>query len=113
MDQKPKFIGTDESGDEYEVEYPELLYTVPFTPMIDRIEEEKPELLDGFHKIFQEVEPEIFQNYFNQLIDIKRVEHRMIITTKSFRQKSLIEKFYLPLIAEAFQVTNIRIISQG
>jgi uncharacterized protein (UPF0335 family) len=113
MDRKPKFVGTDETGAEYEMEYPELLYTVPFTPMIDRIEEEKPELLDGFHIIFKEVGPEIFQNCFNQLIDIKKVDHRMIITTKSFRQKSFLEKFYLPLICEAFQVTNIRIISVG
>lgn len=113
MDNRPKFIGTDEKGAEYEVEYPELLYTVPFTPMLDRVEKESPELVDGFHKIFSEVGPEIFQNYFNQLIEIKKVEHRMIITTKSYRQKSIIEKFYLPLIAEAFQVTNIRIISQG
>ena len=113
MDKKPKFIGTDEDGMEYEIEYPQLLYTVPFTPMIERIEAEKPELLEGFHIIFKEVGPEIFQNYFNQLIDIKKVDHRMIITAKSFRQKSIIEKFYLPLISEAFQVTNIRIIAQG
>ncbi|MDD3386776.1 MAG: hypothetical protein PHX92_02535 [Candidatus Pacebacteria bacterium] len=113
MDQKPKFIGTDEAGSEYEIEYPELLYTVPFTPMLDRIEEEKPELIGGFHMIFKEVGPEIFQNYFNQLIDIKKAEHRMIITTKNYRHKSFLEKFYLPLICEAFQVTNIRIISQG
>lgn len=113
MEKKPKFIGTDQDGEEYEVEYPTMLYTVPFTPMLDRIESEKPELLDGFHKIFKEVGPEIFQNYFNQLIDIKKVDHRMIITTKNYLHKSFLEKFYLPLIAESFEVTNLRIISQG
>ena len=112
-DYKPKFVGTDHLGEEYEMEYPEVLYTVPFTPMIDRLEEEKPELLDGFHKIYTQVGPEIFQNYFNQLVDIKKVDTRMIITAKSYRQKCLLEKDYLPLICEAFSVTNIRIISQG
>jgi len=113
MDNKPKFVGTDEKGNEYEVEYPELLYTVPFTPMIDRLEKENPELLDGFHKIFKEVGPEIFQNYFNQLINIKKVDHRMLITTKNYPHKSFLEKFYLPLIAESFEVTSIRIVSEG
>ncbi len=112
MEDRPKFIGTDQEGQEYEMEYPDLLYTVPFTPMLDRIEAEKPELLDGFHKIFKAVEMDVFQNYFNQLVDIKKVDHRMIITTKNYRHKSFLEKFYLPLLAESFEVTNIRIISQ-
>ena len=81
--------------------------------MIDRVEEEKPELLEGFHKIFTAIGPEEFQNYFNQLVDIKKVDQRMIITTKNFRHKSIIERQYLPLICESFGVTNIRIISQG
>lgn len=111
MDNKPKFVGQDEHGTEYEVEYPEGLYTVPFTPMIDRLEEENPELLDGFHKIFLEVGPEIFQNYFNQLVNIKKSEHRMIITTKNLMHKSYLEKFYYTLISESFEVTNLRIIA--
>lgn len=113
MDKKPNFIGQDENGLEYEVEYPEALYTEKFTPMIDRLEKESPELLDGFHMIFKEVGPEIFQRYFNQLVNIKRAEHRMIITTKNLMHRSILEKFYISLIKEAFQVTNLRIIAQG
>lgn len=113
MDQKPKFVGQDENGVEFEMDYPVGLYTVPFTPMLDRLEEENPELLDGFHAIFKEVGPEIFQNYFNQLISIKKVDHRMIITTKNLLHKTYLEKSFLPLIAETFQVTSLRIIAQG
>ncbi len=113
MDKKPKFVGTDAQGQEYEIAYPELLYTVEFTPMIDRIETEKPELLSGFHNIFKAVEPEIFQNYFNQLVDIKVSDDKMMIITKNLIQKSILERDYIEIIKEAFEVKHVRIIAQG
>lgn len=101
-----------EGGEEMVVEYPDTLQVVPFSPLLERIEAEKPELLPGMISLYEEMEKGDFQKYINDLIDIKIYQQEMMIITKNNMQKCILEKDYITLLKKSFSVERIRIVSQ-
>lgn len=108
-----KTLVTTEDDKEIQIEYPEVLKVVEFTPLLDRVEKEQPELLEGLINLYEKIGVEYFSNYINNLISIKKHQHEMLIITKNPRHKSIIERDFLQQIQESFSVTNVRIICQS
>ncbi|NMA01463.1 MAG: hypothetical protein GX923_02700 [Clostridia bacterium] len=108
-----KTLVTTEQGKEVEIEYPEVLKVVEFTPLLDRIEEEQPELLSCLINLYEKIGVDNFADYINNLISIKKHEEEMLIITRFSWQKSIIEREFLKSIQESFAVTKVRIISQN
>ena len=107
------FLVTTEADKEVIMEYPEVLKMVEFTPLLDRVEKEQPELLGGLIKVFEKMKAEDFQQYINSLLSIKKHQKEMLLITRNPRHKSIIERDYLRVLQEAFEVDKIRIYCQG
>lgn len=108
---KRKTLVTTEEGKEIEIEYPEVLKVVEFTPLLDRVEKEQPELLAGLIGLYEKLGMENFANYINNLLSIKKHQQEMLIVTRHAWQRSIIEREFLKEIQECFSVTRVRIIS--
>ncbi len=84
----------------------------PFTPLVERIAKESPELLAGLHNLREQMLPAEFEKYINSLISLKKGNGMLLLITKKEMYRSIIESRFLPLIGSSFGVGRVRIISQ-
>ena len=112
MEKKYRMIETNEMGEEIFIEYPEAFIIEKFTPLIERIEISKPKLLEPLKKLREEIGDEDFEKYFNTLLDIKKFENQMMITTDRNINRSIISRQFMSHIHKCFDVDTVRIVVQ-
>jgi chromosomal replication initiation ATPase DnaA len=89
-----------------------MLKWEPFTPLVDRIAQEAPELTAGLQKLKEHMLPAEFEKYINSLINLKQGNGMLLLITKKEMYRSIIESKFLPVIRSSFGVDKVRIISQ-
>jgi hypothetical protein len=112
MDKKYRIIETNDEGQEIFIDYPDTFIIEKFTPLIERIEANKPKLLEPLKKLKEEIGEDDFEKYFNILLDIKKFENKMMITAERNITRSIIMKKFMPNIERCFDVDSIRIVVQ-
>lgn len=87
--------------------------TVPFTPLVARLAEEKPQLLPGLERLQSGLGEKKFQKYINTIHNINLSGSHMLIVADTEFHRTMLERECLEEIRTAFQVDNIRIVAQG
>lgn len=87
-------------------------YSVPFTPLQERIAKETPDLTEALVTLREKIGAEDFERYINSLVSIKKVEGQLLIITKREMNRSIMISRFLPALKESFKVDFIRIVNQ-
>ena len=86
--------------------------TVPFTPLEQRMAKEKPYLMEGLAKLKESLGEDSFKRLISNVHNINLSGPRIMLVADNELHRN-IERECLPAIAEAFNVTNIRVVTQG
>lgn len=112
---KTGFIIPGENEEQYLVTDPKnaQVFTVPFSPLEQRVQAEQPNLFAGLQKLKQSVGEEEFAKHFSTLQSLKMnsAGTTIMMTTSKAIQKTNIEAKYLLAIEQAFGVEYVRIVS--
>ena len=87
--------------------------TVPFTPLEQRMAKEKPYLMEGLAKLKESLGEDSFKRLISNVHNINLSGPRIMLVADNELHRTNIEREGLPAIAEAFNVTNIRVVTQG
>lgn len=89
------------------------LTTIPFTLLTERIVVENPELLIGLEKVKVAIGEQDFDKYINSLISLKKSDDLLLLITGKTMYYSIIESRFIPILKASFNVTKVRVVSQG
>ena len=89
------------------------LVTIPFSPLEERMQKEKPEVFERLQKLKAIIGEETFKRLVSKLHNINYADTRIMMVAESELHRTNIEREILPAIAEAFEVTSIRVVTQG
>ncbi len=87
--------------------------TIPFSPLEVRMEREKPYVFERLQKLKAIIGEDTFKRLVSKIHNINYADTRIMIVADSELHRTNIERELLPAIAEAFEVTNIRVVTQG
>lgn len=87
--------------------------TVPFSPLEERMQKEKPEVFERLQKLKAIIGEETFKRLVSKLHNINYADTRIMMVAESELHRTNIEREILSAIAEAFEVTSIRVVTQG
>lgn len=87
--------------------------TVPFTPLEKRMAEEKPYVMERLQKLKAILGEEKFNRLISKVHNINYADSRIMLVADNELHRTNIERECLPAIAEAFEVTSIRVVTQG
>lgn len=87
--------------------------TVPFSPLEERMQKEKPEVFARLQKLKEIIGEETFKRLVSKVHNINYADTRIMLVAESELHRTNIEREILPAIAEAFEVTSIRVVTQG
>ncbi len=87
--------------------------TVPFSPLEKRMAEEKPYVMEKLQKLKAILGEETFHRLISNVHNINYAGNRIMIVAENELHRTNIERECLPAIAEAFEVTSIRVVTQG
>ena len=87
--------------------------TVPFTPLEVRMQKEKPEVFARLQKLKEIIGEDTFKRLVSRVHNINYADTRIMLVAESELHRTNIEREILPAIAEAFEVTSIRVVTQG
>ena len=87
--------------------------TIPFSPLEERMQKEKPEVFERLQKLKAIIGEETFKRLVSKLHNINYADTRIMMVAESELHRTNIEREILPAIAEAFEVTSIRVVTQG
>lgn len=89
------------------------VFTVPFSPLEQRVQAEQPHLFAGLQKLKETVGEEEFAKLFSTLQSLKMnsAGTTILMTTGHAMQKTTIEAKHLAAIEQAFGVEYVRIVS--
>lgn len=87
--------------------------TIPFSPLEERMQKEKPEVFERLQKLKAIIGDETFKRLVSKLHNINYADTRIMLVAESELHRTNIEREILPAIAEAFEVTSIRVVTQG
>lgn len=90
----------------------DMLSWEPFTPLVERVAVEAPELAAGLHRLQENMLPAEFEKYINSLLNLKQGNGMLLLITKKEMYRSIIESKFLSVIRSSFGVDKVRIISQ-
>ncbi|MDU4959390.1 MAG: hypothetical protein E6X17_01815 [Sporomusaceae bacterium] len=91
---------------------PGTRYSVPFTPLSERLAAEAPELLEALASLRLAMGEAAFTQYIDSLTSLRKVDDQLLLITRREMNRSILMGRYLPLLQEVFRVSNVRIISQ-
>ena len=106
-------VGPGEGEENYVLAKYTRVVTVPFTPLEQRMSKEKPYLMDGLAKLKDDLGEDRFRRLINNVHNINLSGHRIMLVADNELHRTNIERECLPAIAKAFNVTNIRVVTQG
>lgn len=87
-------------------------YSIPFTPLEERISQEMPHLSEALAALRTAMGPEDFEKYINSLASLRKVDDQLLLITKKEMYRSILISRFLPAIKAAFAVNFIRIVNQ-
>lgn len=87
--------------------------TIPFSPLEERMQKEKPEVFERLQKLKAIIGEETFKRLVSKLHNINYADTHIMMVAESELHRTNIEREILPAIAEAFEVTSIRVVTQG
>ena len=87
--------------------------TIPFSPLEERMQKEKPEVFERLQKLKAIIGEETFKRLVSKLHNINYADTGIMMVAESELHRTNIEREILPAIAEAFEVTSIRVVTQG
>lgn len=87
--------------------------TVPFSPLELRMKQEKPLVYEKLQVLKGIIGEETFKRLMTRVHNINYADTRIMLVAESELHRTNIEREILPAIAEAFQVTSIRVVTQG
>lgn len=87
--------------------------TVPFSPLEKRMAVEKPQLMPGIKKLREILGDKEFERLITRIHNINVAGERCLIVAESEIHRTYLMRDGLKAIAEAFNVSNIRVVSQG
>jgi hypothetical protein len=87
--------------------------SIPFTPLTERVAVELPELLAGLEQLKLLIGEHDFDKYINSLISLRRSGDLLLLITGKTMYYSIIESKFIPMLKESFNVTKVRVVSQG
>ena len=87
--------------------------TVPCSPLDERMQKERPEVFARLQKLNEMTGEETFKLLVSKVHNINYADTRIMIVAESELHRTNIEREILPAIAEAFEVTSIRVVTQG
>lgn len=107
---KNGFYVPDESDEQFLVDSPKdaKVFTVPFSPLEQRIQTEQPELFPALVALKENIGEVAFYKHFSNIQSIKRNATTVMLITSTAMQRTTIEANYLPAIQDAFQVEYVR-----
>ena len=87
--------------------------TIPFSPLEERMQKEKPVEFERLQKLKAIIGEETFKRLVSRVRNINYADTRIMLVAESELHRTNIEREILPAIAEAFEVTSIRVVTQG
>lgn len=87
--------------------------TVPFSPLEERMAQEKPLVFEKLQKLREIIGDETFKRLVSRIHNINYADTRILIVASSELHRTNIERELLPAIQQAFEVTSIRVVTQG
>lgn len=87
-------------------------YTVPFTPLEERLAQEAPQLSPCLAALKVQLGDDDFEKYINSLVSLRQVNDQLLIITKKEMYRSIIISRFLPAIRACFNVELVRVINQ-
>lgn len=102
-----------EGEENYVVNQNPRVVTIPFSPLEIRMEKEKPEVFARLQVLKEIVGEETFKRLVSRIHNINYAAPRILIVANSELHRTNIERELLPAIAKAFEVDNIRVVTQG
>lgn len=102
-----------EGEEDYALARDPRVVTVPFSPLEVRMQTEKPVVFEKLQVLKELIGEEKFKRLVSKIHNINYADTRMLIVAESELHRTNISREILPEIAQAFGVTNIRIVTQG
>jgi len=90
----------------------EIRYTVPFSPLEERIAREMPHLSGALAELRSFMGTNDFEKYINSLVSLRKVGDQVLLITKREMFRSILVSRFLPAIKKSFDVEFVRIINQ-
>ena len=90
----------------------ELRYSVPFTPLEERLAREAPHLLPGLAALRAEMGDTDFDTYINSLASLKQSQDQLLLFTRRAMFRSILLSRFLPAIQKCFGAKYVQIITQ-
>ena len=87
-------------------------YSVPFTPLEERIGAETPELIPALEQLKGAIGEADYEKYINTLASLKKVEDQLLIITRREMNRSIILSRFIPQIKASFAVQFVRVVNQ-
>lgn len=87
--------------------------TIPFSPLEERMQKEKLVVFERLQKLKAIIGEETFKRLVSRVRNINYADTRIMLVAESELHRTNIEREILPAIAEAFEVTSIRVVTQG
>lgn len=80
------------------------------TPLEVRLQETRPELIGALKTLKEKIGEESFNKFVEPLNNVTRSGGMLLLVAEDLRQKSLLERDYIPQIKETFEVQVVRIV---
>ena len=109
--QMPKVASPASRGVEEEWCADPTLSTVELTPLEARLATKSPELSAGLSKLRAAIGEEAYAKHISELPNLTKNSQSLLVVAKSFMQRSLLERDYIPKFKEAFGVANVRVVA--
>ena len=88
----------------------EALSSTPFSPLENRIKEEKPGLSEGMSKLRALLGEEKFSKFISPIDNLTKNKNMLLIVAGNYLERSLLERECVPSLKEAFGVSSVRIV---
>ena len=110
---RPDLVVPGENEENFVVARDARVVTVPFSPIEKRFAKEKPQLMPGLQKLREELGDAEFDRLITRIHNINVSGERCLIVAESELHRTFILRDALPAISRAFNVSNIRVVTQG
>lgn len=85
-------------------------YSIPLTPLEERLTAEAPELLPGLTALRQRLGVAAFDQYISPLVALRKVDGQLLVLTKKEMHRSILVGRYMNDLKEVFGVKGVRVI---
>ena len=85
-------------------------YSIPLTPLEERLTAEAPELLPAVTALRQRLGEDAFDQYVSPLVALRKVDGQLLVLTKKEMHRSILVGQYRNDLKEVFGVEGVRVI---